>query len=452
MASSSTTVSSSGALPIKIEHAALSALPEPIIAASLVIAAPNALQVFHELIGDKPEIKVVGTAAIAGAAEAAPWTATLIVVDPSDAADPAPRVFQASHSTNSEAKRAVAQQYLDAFVPNWAEARINKSSLLPPPAVTERTADQALYEIEARGGCSVVHPHIDGLFFVGRAQYQAHHFEEKVPVAKDHSACKKHVALKLIAKLAKAKHALAEIFLQHLNPSHFIRGRLMPMEEGAEAEFKGQELEHGCLQESSMHWSPPKLKDVLRNVCAFFNSAGGSLWYGVHDSGLVQGMTFSSEARDSIERKIRTAISYSLQPLSWDYIAIRWHQIEDDPSILLAPPSLTSAAASSAVPSKAASSKASELGAPPSMVPPQDELLRASKAVQQRLHFLEQRFHHESRPRQLCILEVSILPSRLAHFWDNYAYYRNGNQTVVMPIPMLKQKIRAEPEVSVGSQ
>ncbi len=303
MSASAPSASSADAPPVEIDE-------------HLVIAPPNARQVFNELpLRDKPEITVVGTAAaVAGAAEAAPWTATLVVVDP---ADPVPRVLQASHGTKAEAKRAVVQQYLDAFVPGWAEVRTN----LPLP--TERTADQALYEIEAKGGCAIVHPYIDGPFFVGRVQYQAHHFEERVPVAKDHSACKKQVALKLIAKLAKARHALAETFLQHLDPSHFIRGRLMPMEEGVEAEFKGQELEHGCLQESSIHWSPQKLKEVLRNVCAFLNSAGGSLWYGVHDSGLVQGMPVGSEARDSIERKIRMAISHSLEPLSWDYIAIR---------------------------------------------------------------------------------------------------------------------------------
>ena len=424
------------------------------------------LQLFNQL-PSKPEFEITGTP-IANGGEGGPWTAKLREVNP-------PRTFEATHNTKAEAKRIVAEQYLNAFAPGWDRPRPktqqplpNEPSKQPTPQPestrtskqqllqTERTADQALYEIEAKGECLVVHPHIQGQFFVGRVTYRDHVFEERVPVEKDHSACKKQVALKLILKLAKAQYALAETFAHQLKPNHFIRGRVMPMEEGTEAEFKGQEDVYGCLLETSHHWGL-SLRDVLRNVCGFLNTAGGSLWYGVHDSGLIQGMPLTSQARDKIELKIRTAISHHLQPLSWDYIAVRWHQVEDDPLVPSAPSSslpsdpavssTTSSAASSngsTVATKPTNAKAAPRPQPP-VAPSPADLSKASATVQDRLLYLENLFRREAHRSDLHILEICVLPSRVVHFWDLLAYYRNGNQTVTMPIPMLKNKIRSEP-------
>ena len=119
--------------------------------------------------------------------------------------------------------------------------------------------------------------------------------------------CKKQVALKLIIMLAKAGYELAEIHLRYLKPDCFIRGRVMQMEEGVEVEFKGALDPYGCLDKESSFWKG-LLKEILRNVCGFLNSEGGSLWYGVHDSGVVQGIVVDRDARDQIELKIREVI------------------------------------------------------------------------------------------------------------------------------------------------
>ena len=404
----------------------------------------------------KPAWEIVGS--VPG-----PWTVIL-----NHAVEP-PRVYSETRSSKSEAKRLVAEQFLNANVPNW---RVPRAPSKPCPAATERTADQALYEIAAAKGsdaCTIVHPHIDDPnadhpFFLCSARYKTHVFEERERVAKDHSACKKSVALKIIKKLARAEHPLAIKFLEQLAPMHMIRGRLMPMEEGAEAEFKGAEDENDCLLQWSGHWGP-KLKDVLRNVCAFLNTAGGSLWYGVHDSRIVQGMPLTSEARDRIELAVRGSINQHLEPLSWDYIAIRWHAVDDDGSKPLPASSDASSAAASSTaatapsvkskaspgPQKASASGAvsvahsAKFKAAAPAAPSTADLAKAPASVAAYLTHLEEQRLHASRTADLCVLEISVLPSRIAHFWDGKAYYRNGNQTILMPIPMLKDQIRKEP-------
>src|SRR5689334_7253234 len=86
----------------------------PASAPSLPLAADaasalNALQVFNE-IPDRPELVVAGSDVdnLQG-----PWTATI-------------GAFQATHTTKLEAKRLVAEQYLNATSPGWAEARVKK--------------------------------------------------------------------------------------------------------------------------------------------------------------------------------------------------------------------------------------------------------------------------------------------------------------------------------------
>jgi hypothetical protein len=163
-------------------------------------------------------------------------------------------------------------------------------------------------------------------------------------------------------------------------------------------------------------------------------------------------MPLTSEARDKIELKIRNAIALYLQPLSWDYIAIRWHEVEDDPLVPSVPssaslpsaPSVPSSAASSTVVTKPVHGKTAPRSVPP-VTPSPADLSTANLTVQHRLQYLEDLFCREARLSNLKVLEICVLPSRVAHFWDLRAYYRNGNQTVTMPIPMLKNKIRSEP-------
>jgi hypothetical protein len=229
--------------------------------ASSISAAPNsspvppsinALQVYNETQGDKP-IEVKGT--VVSDAEGAPWTATISL-------EKEPWILRATGADKSSAKRLVAEQYLNAFVPDW---KVPREKLKQQPAMTERTADQVLYELEQRGECVISHPQIEEGFFIGRVAYKMHKFEARVPVEKDHSICKKQVALKLIILLAKARYELAETYLRYLKPDCFIRGRVMPIEEGVEAEFKGAPDPHGFVDESSGH-----LGSRMGPSCAMF--------------------------------------------------------------------------------------------------------------------------------------------------------------------------------------
>jgi len=50
---------------------------------------------------------------------------------------------------------------------------------------------------------------------------------------------------------------------------------------------------------------PSKLKDLSSEVCAFANSAGGTVLIGVDDSNIIQGVTIDNSKRSSIQNSIR---------------------------------------------------------------------------------------------------------------------------------------------------
>jgi len=50
---------------------------------------------------------------------------------------------------------------------------------------------------------------------------------------------------------------------------------------------------------------PSKLKELSSEVCAFANSAGGTVLIGVDDSNIIQGVTIDNSKRSSIQNSIR---------------------------------------------------------------------------------------------------------------------------------------------------
>jgi ATP-dependent DNA helicase RecG len=49
---------------------------------------------------------------------------------------------------------------------------------------------------------------------------------------------------------------------------------------------------------------PSKVKDLTSEICAFANSAGGTILIGVDDSNNIQGVTIDNSKRSSIQNSI----------------------------------------------------------------------------------------------------------------------------------------------------
>lgn len=119
---------------------------------------------------------------------------------------------------------------------------------------------------------------------------------------KDHSYCKHKIATTILGKLSKnytaIVHELAGSFLPQFQRV-FYKGQCIKELEGACVEFKGG-AKLDCMRPEQLRSSFSKYGEV---ICGFLNAReGGTLYIGVHDSGIVQGIKFKD--RDQFDNTL----------------------------------------------------------------------------------------------------------------------------------------------------
>lgn len=83
--------------------------------------------------------------------------------------------------------------------------------------------------------------------------------------------------------------------LASINPDAFVKGATVSMEESETVEFKS--ITSGAAVESIV-------KQLPKYVIGFLNQVGGSIYFGISDDGIVEGVTLRRDQRDELQRKI----------------------------------------------------------------------------------------------------------------------------------------------------
>lgn len=122
-----------------------------------------------------------------------------------------------------------------------------------------------------------------------------------------------------------------EKFIAELATLHFVtRAQKLVLDESLNLELKGGEEPH-------TPWTYQPFKEYFKETfgkvaCSFLNSdvGGGTLYYGVHDSGIVQGISATREQRDNL-RLVFDAIrqrTFDPQP-SFAQLSLEWKAVEN---------------------------------------------------------------------------------------------------------------------------
>lgn len=94
-------------------------------------------------------------------------------------------------------------------------------------------------------------------------------------------------------------------------------GGKMPHEEGRTIEYKQYE------------WNPVKIREeACRNICAFLNSKGGSIFFGITDECVIQGTNVNYKQRDQFLQLLNADLHSKFDPIiSIGQYIITFHQV-----------------------------------------------------------------------------------------------------------------------------
>jgi len=103
----------------------------------------------------------------------------------------------------------------------------------------------------------------------------------------------------------------------------FYRGRIFECEEGDSVEYKGGRDSALPIKEDAMF---NKSKETGESVCAFLNSEGGSLFWGIHDNHIIQGVELKSPV--DVMLRLQQYLKSRLDGLHSDgYVKIFFHKV-----------------------------------------------------------------------------------------------------------------------------
>lgn len=105
----------------------------------------------------------------------------------------------------------------------------------------------------------------------------------------------------------------------------FLNEKVNVLEENLEYEFKNPRDSYNS--EEIVYLVKNK---IMEYVISFLNGNGGSLFFGIDNSGIVKGLNLSYEERDNLALDINNIINSRVIPkISPDYYTINWHSIKN---------------------------------------------------------------------------------------------------------------------------
>ncbi|MDA2261061.1 type II toxin-antitoxin system PemK/MazF family toxin [Bacillus cereus group sp. Bc200] len=104
----------------------------------------------------------------------------------------------------------------------------------------------------------------------------------------------------------------------------FLNEKVHALEENLEYEFKSPRNSYDSEEIKNL------VKDkIMEYVISFLNSNGGSLFFGIDNSGIVKGVNLSYEERDELALDINNSINNRVLPkISPAYYTITWHSVK----------------------------------------------------------------------------------------------------------------------------
>ena len=174
-------------------------------------------------------------------------------------------------------------------------------------------------EINSGKPCTTTTPSIP---FVARLKTNTSTYETNHPYRKDHKYCKNKLALRIMGQWAFENEDVQTKYSQLHKQTPFYRGRPFENEEGRIVEFKGAKDSAQPVKESSID-----TKVTARTICAFLNTNGGRLYWGIHDkSHIIQGVQLDSPDKTTLT--LTSSLKDNLQGVSLlKYVQIHIHPV-----------------------------------------------------------------------------------------------------------------------------
>lgn len=114
--------------------------------------------------------------------------------------------------------------------------------------------------------------------------------------------------------------------LNHVSFS--VKGDRLVLEEGGHVEFKGSKVENTSWDFA--HFKSSFKEEAGRTICAFLNadSPGGVMYFGVHDSGIIQGIVLSQDDRDKLNLLVDHLYKRFDPPVGREQVRLEWKKVD----------------------------------------------------------------------------------------------------------------------------
>jgi len=141
---------------------------------------------------------------------------------------------------------------------------------------------------------------------------------------KDTRYCKKKMAMELLEAWSFNSEPVSTFFEKLRKDRILYKGRIFSVE-NSETEFKGGKDPLSPVNENSVF---AKSTDIGKTVCAFLNTNGGSIFFGIHDKhSVIQGVKFDSR-QDDVMFRLNQSLKHRLDGVhSEGYMKILFHEV-----------------------------------------------------------------------------------------------------------------------------
>lgn len=174
---------------------------------------------------------------------------------------------------------------------------------------------------------------------IGKLCIEKYKFQTSRPLLKDHRYCRNKVAAELLKQCRHTPYEFIHDVIQEYLPTltrRFYKGETLAQQEGLIVEFKGS-------SDSSKAYPNKQASNTKSSygqwVCGVLNSqAGGDLYIGVHDTGIVQGVHFATRKEvDEFVLGLQNHLRGKLSPGTWhkyvqvSSVELDVFQVSEDP-------------------------------------------------------------------------------------------------------------------------
>eukprot|EP01040_Poterioochromonas_malhamensis_P015991 gene15991-18034_t len=159
--------------------------------------------------------------------------------------------------------------------------------------------------------------------FKGSLQINEKIFKEEYDYYKDYSYGKHKLALKLLKAASFYSLAARQLLSQLSKDTLFYKGSIFNKEENLDTEFKGDSNALSTMKEGTV---ANRFEKYGETICAFLNTNGGSLFIGIHDSRVIQGVEVNS--CDKFKLRILGSYESRIEPDPSKLIEIYFHPVQ----------------------------------------------------------------------------------------------------------------------------